>query len=389
MKLIRWLCFLCILAGCSSHVGAGPPTKPPAKSEPLQPALDEKTTVDGSSDDAMSGVTTVPVPENGKPVVARIDVDGTIHVLYDSAAGPQYVRSKNNGKTFDPPIPVAGEESRKAGLEFEGCDMAVGKAGRVHVALSTNAWKLKLPQEEWGFYYTSLEAGTTGFAPVRNINRKPSEGFSLAADDKGNVTACWLSGKLYANVSHDDGKTFGRQVEIAPSFDPCNCCTTSAAYGAGGMLAVLYREETNNERDMFLVLWDQDHSHVSRTRISSTLWKIDGCPMTYYAISRNEGGFVAVWPTRGQVYFARLDGKGNVLLPGEIKTPGRAGMRTGMLTLTTPKGSSLVAWRQDDCVKWQLYDAKGRSSGSVGSLRSAGKSVAGVVDKRGHFILFQ
>ncbi len=152
---------------------------------------------------------------------------------------------------------------------------------------------------------------------------------------------------------------------------------------------MLYREETNNERDMFLVLWDQYNRQVSRTLISSTLWKIDGCPMTYYAISRNDGGFVAVWPTKGQIYFARLDGEGNVSPSGEIKTPGRAGMRTGMLTLSTPKGSTLVAWRQDDCVKWQLYDAKGRSSGSVGSAKSAGKSVAGVVDKRGHFILFR
>jgi hypothetical protein len=388
MKLIVRLCFLCILTGSWSHVGAGQPTKLSKNSEPLKLALDNKPTMDGSSDDSMNGVTTVSVPENGKPVVARADFDGTIHLLYDSAVGPKYVRSNDNGKTFGPPIPVVGEESRKAGLEFEGGDMAIGKGGLVHVALSTNAWKLKLPQEEWGFYYTSLESGSRAFAPVRNINRKPSEGFSLAADDKGNVSACWLSGKLYANVSHDDGKTFGPRMEINPGYDPCDCCTTSAVYGAGGTLAVLYREETNNERDMFLVLWAQDQGQVSRTRISSTLWKIDACPMTYYAISRNEDGFVAAWPTKGQIYFARLDGKGNILPSGEIKTPGRAGMRTGMLTLNTPEGSTLVAWRQDECVKWQLYDAKGQTSGSVGSVKSAGKGVAGVVDRSGHFILF-
>jgi hypothetical protein len=151
----------------------------------------------------------------------------------------------------------------------------------------------------------------------------------------------------------------------------------------------LYREETNNERDMFMVLWDQDRSQVSRTRISSTLWKIDGCPMTYYAISRNKRGFEAVWPTRGQIYFAGLDGKGNLLPPGEIKTPGKSGMRTGMVALSAPKGSTLVVWRQDDCVKWQLYDANGQPSGPVGSAKSAGNGVAGVADKSGHFILFR
>jgi hypothetical protein len=267
--------------------------------------------------------------------------------------------------------------------------MAVGKGNRVHVAMGTNAWKLKLPEKEWGFYYTSLDPGAKAFAPVRNINGTPSEGFSLAADDEGTVTACWLSGKLYANVSHDGGKTFGPRVEINPAYDPCNCCTTSAVFGADGKLAVLYREETNNERDMYMVLWDQGHSQVSRPRISTTLWKIDACPMTYYTVSRNGSGFTAVWPTRGQIYFARLDAKGNLLPPGEIKTPGKSGMRTGMVALDEPNGSTLVAWRQDDCVKWQLYDAKGQHSGSVGSVQSAGTGVAGVVGRSGQVILFR
>jgi hypothetical protein len=345
--------------------------------------------LDGSDDDAVGGQTTVPVPEGGRPVVARTDTEGAIHLLYNSADGPRYVKSSDNGKSFEAPIPVVDEKPGKAGLEFEGWDMAVGQGNRVHVAMGTNAWKLKLPQEEWGFYYTSLDPGAKAFAPVRNINKTPSEGFSLAADDKGNVTACWLSGKLYANVSHDGGKTFGPRVEINPAYDPCNCCTTSGVFGAEGKLAVLYREETNNERDMWMVLWDQGRSEVSRTRIGTTLWKIDACPMTYYTVSRNGDGFTAVWPTRGDIYFARLDSKGKLLPPGEIKTPGKAGMRTGMLALNGPKGRTLVAWRQDDCVKWQLYEAKGQPSGSVGSAKSAGTGVAGVVDKTGHFMLFR
>ena len=344
--------------------------------------------MDGSGG-AVDALTTVPVPDGGRPVVARADAEGTIHLLYNSKDGPRYVKSTDNGKSFEAPIPVVDEQSRKPGLEFEGWDMAVGKGNRVHVAMGTNAWKLKLPQEEWGFYYTSLDPGAKAFAPVRNINETPSEGFSLAADDKGAVTACWLSGKLYANVSHDGGKTFGPRMEINPAYDPCNCCTTSAVFGADGKLAVLYREETKNERDMYMVLWDEEHKEVSRPRISTTSWKIDACPMTYYTVSRNGDGFTAVWPTRGDVYFARLDAKGQLLPPGEIKTPGKAGMRTGMVALDAPSGSTLVAWRQDDSVKWQLYDAKGQPSGSVGSARSAGTGVAGVLDKSGHFILFR
>jgi len=344
---------------------------------------------DANAGDGDSKVTTVPVPERGRPVVAKTDIEGTIHLLYDSVGGPKYAKSTDHGMTFGTAIPVVERGFQPDGLEFSGWDMAVGKGGRIHVAMSTNAWKLKRPEAEWGFYYASLDPGAQSFIPVRNLNRKPSEGFSLAADANGNVTACWLSDKLYANVSHDNGNTFAPYVEINPLFNPCNCCTTAAEYGEDGKLAVLYREETNNERDMYLVLWDQGRGQVSRTRVGNTLWKVDACPMSYYAISRDHGGFVAVWPTRGEIYFARLDSKGNPAPHAEIKTPGRAGMRTGMLALSGPDGTTLVAWKKDGQMGWQAYDAGGRPSGSPGSAKSLGDGVAGIVDKGGHFVLFR
>jgi hypothetical protein len=334
-------------------------------------------------------VTTVAVPDGGQPMAAKTDSTGAVHVLYDSAEGPQYVQSSDDGQTLSKPIPLVDRASRKPGLKFAAWDMAVSPDGRVHVAMGTNAWKLKLPKEEWAFFYTSLAPESREFSPVQNLNRKPSEGFSLAADGKGNVTACWLSDKLYASVSHDHGKTFAPAVEIDPTFDPCDCCTTSAAYGADGKLAVLYREETNNERDMFLVLWDQDRKTVSRTRVSSTLWKLDGCPMTYYAVAPRGDGFTAVWPTESRIFFARLDSKGALLSPAEIKTPGSAGMRTGILALGDSDGSTLIAWKKDGQLNWQLYDKQCRPEGRPNSTKSAGSGVAGVLAKNGDFVLFR
>jgi hypothetical protein len=339
--------------------------------------------------DGAADVTIVPVPGVARPVVAKTDAEGTIHLLCDSTGGPLYARSTDRGKTFGAAIPVVGVGRQPAGLEYAAADMAIGKGGRVHVAMSTNAWKLKRPQEEWGFHYSSLDPDSAAFSIVRNINRKPSEGFSLAADEKGNVTACWLSDKLYANFSHDNGEIFSPSVELNTRYNPCNCCTTSAVYGEDGRLAVLYREETNNERDMYLVLWDQERGQMSRTRISRTLWKVDACPMTYYSIDRERGGFVAVWPTRGEIYFARLDGKGDPSRQAEIKTPGRSGMRTGMLALSAPDGKTLVAWKKDDQLGWHLFGPGGRPLGQPGSAPSAGNGVAGVVDKDGRFILFR
>ncbi len=187
--------------------------------------------------------------------------------------------------------------------------------------MGTNAWKLKLPREEWGFFYAHLDRGATAFSRVRNINKKPSEGFSLAADDKGNVTACWLSDKLYASISRDNGDQFEPFVETGSECNPCNCCTTRRLRG-GRMVTVLYREETNNERDMFIVLWDQVRGQTTRKRLRRTPWKVDACPMTYYTVTRERAGFVAVWPTKGQIFFSRLTAMVNRRLWAKSRCPG-------------------------------------------------------------------
>lgn len=346
-------------------------------------------TLASHADAAASRVTTLRVPVPGSVVKAQLGADGTIHLLLDSAGGPQYVNSRDGGASFSAPIPVVDAASQKPGLKFHSEDIAIGKDGCVHVAMANNAWKLKLPKEEWGFYYSRLAPGAKAFSLVRNINRKPSEGFSLAADDRGNVSASFLSGQLYTMVSRDDGETFTKYTEPNPAWNPCDCCTTAVAYGADGKLALLYREETDNERDLHVALLDQsgDREPV-RTRVSETPWKLNGCPMTYYTIAPTSTGYVTAWPTKGQVYFARLDKRGAVLPPGEIRTPGTTGMRMALVALSARDGATLIAWKNKDVLGWQVYDAKGQPQGEPGSASSKGNGAAGVVLPNGHFILF-
>jgi len=333
-------------------------------------------------------VKTVRVPGADKVVRAARGADGTVNVLFDSSDGPKYAASTDGGATFGAPIAIVDAASAKPGLVYSGEDLVVGKAGRVHVALSTNAWKLKLPKEQWGLHYASLAPGAKSFSPVRNITKHPGEGFSLAADERGDVTACFLCDKLFAMTSHDEGQTFGAAAELNPAWDPCNCCTTSAAYGADGRLALLYREETKNERDVYVVLWDQRAGTKTRARVSGEDWKVNACPMTYFAVAPTATGFTAVWPTKGAVSFARLDKDGAVLAPGEIKTPGTSGMRTGVLTLSAADGSTLVAWKDKDVLGWQIYDAAGKPVGDAGTAPSKGGGAAGVASADGGFVLF-
>jgi hypothetical protein len=337
---------------------------------------------------AETTVKTVKVPDGGQAVAAETDANGTIHLLFNSDNGPQHAMSADNGQTFTGSISIVDSAAQESGLSFSAWDMAIGPGGRVHVAMGSNAWELKRPKEEWALYYARLDPEAKTFTAVQNINRIPSEGFSLAADEKGNVTACWLSGKLYANVSRDNGETFAPSVEIDAEIDPCDCCTTSCVYGASGELAVLYREETKNQRDIFLLFWDQEGNKRTRIPVSSTLWKTDGCPMTYFTVTRTSDGFAAVWPTKGQVYFARLDAKGAILPPGEVKTSGTTGMRIGILSQDDAKGNTLVVWKQLGQLSWQLYDHQGLPLESSGSVENSGNGVAGVLNKKGEFILF-
>lgn len=333
-------------------------------------------------------ISTVRVPNGGEAVDAKIGSDGAIHVLYDSGDIPFYVKSYDRGATFSKPIPVVNRQARKPGLVFSGWSLAVGRGNRVYVAMATNNWQVKLKGVPEGFVYATLAPGAEAFTPVRSLNNRPSEGFSLAADEKADVAAAWLSGKLYINISRDGGKTFTGNTEISPSYNPCDCCTTRAAYGANGDLAVLYREETDNDRDMYVVILGKNGRQL-RTRISSTLWHINACPMTYFALSNAKDGYLAAWPTKGDIYFARLDKNGKVLSPGEIKTPGHSGMRTGLIALGAPDDTALVAWKdRNNKLMWQLYDASGHPQDAPGSVPSPGKGAAGVVDGNGHFILF-
>jgi len=334
-------------------------------------------------------VTTVAGPAGGEAVLARTGADGAIHLAYSVNKVPHYAKSTDGGKSWSRGIGIVDRESQQPGLEFDVWDMAIGKGGRVHVALGTNAWKLKLPENEWGYYYASLAPADKQFSKVRNINSKPSEGFSLAADEKGNVTATWMADKLYANISHDEGRTFAAYVEIDASYNPCNCCTTSSTYAADGRVAILYREETDNKRDMYLVLWDQAKNKSTRTRVSTTPWNVNACPMTYYTVNSTKEGFVAAWPTKESIYFARLDKQGELTSPKEVKTPGNPGMRSGILAIPAPGGSTLVAWKKENRLGWQLYDGKGEPSGAAGSAQSAGKGAAVVVTKSGDFVVIR
>jgi len=339
--------------------------------------------------DAVERVTLVRIPGVTNVIKAATDAKGAVHVVYDTEKGPFYTTATRAGAPFGRSIPVLAGEPERAGLVYHAWDMVVSTDGAVHVAMGNNAWKLKLPQEQWGFYLATRPPGAERFGAVRNINRKPSEGFALASGPGGVVAATFLSGKLYAMNSRDNGREFGAYEEVNASWNPCDCCTTSATFGPDGRLAVLYREETDNRRDMHLGLVDlTGRRKPTRVRVSEEGWSFPSCPMTYFSVTATSRGYVAAWPTKGRIYMARLNAEGELLAPGEIRTPGLNGMRTGVLALGADDGSVLVAWKNKEQLGWQLYGGAGVPEGQPGMEPSVGAGAAGVVIADGRFLLF-
>src|SRR5204862_7650814 len=128
----------------------------------------------------------------------------------------------------------------------------VAQNGRIHVIWYVNAYQRKLPQDEWGVFYSHLDPGQTAFAQEINLNHKPSDNYSLAVGDRGHVAVVWMAGKLLVTESSNNGASFGSAQEIAIA-DPCECCASPASYSNGEVLTIAYRDKAQNVRDMHLI----------------------------------------------------------------------------------------------------------------------------------------
>jgi hypothetical protein len=270
---------------------------------------------------------------------------------------------------------------------YRGPDIAIGKDDQVHAVWWVNAYQRKRPKNEWGVYYSQLSPAREAFLPARNINMKPSDNYSVAADRSGNVAVFWTADNVYVNLSKDGGKTFGPSTVAHPDADSCECCATRALFDPDGRLYAIYRDKAKNKRDMYLLRLDPGVATFARLPLSVTPWEINACPMAGASLGPWGGkGLIAGWQREGKIYFARLDPPGRLVPPGEIIAPGQGKYP---VVLSAPGGAMLAAWKNRTTLYWQLYDAAGRPEGP---LRSApGTSPfrpGGVVTKGGAFVLF-
>src|SRR5436190_4211541 len=326
-------------------------------------------------------VRVVHTPNGGEVPDAEVGANGAIHIAFVKGEDAYYVESDDGGKSFSQPPRINSQPGtvHPANM-FRGPDLALGQNGRVHVIWYVNAYQRKLPQNEWGVFYSYLDPGQTTFAHEMNLNHKPSDNYSLAADDRGHVAVVWMAGKLFLTESSDNGASF--RTQDIPIADPCECCASRALFSKPGVLMISYRDKADNVRDMHLITRVGGDGTFQKRRLSSTPWPITACPMTGAFLSNQAVQTVAAWETKGDVFYARIGASDRA--PNEIKVA----RGKWPIALLSPDGKVLVSWKTGSSLSWQKFDLNDKAEGLVESTRSLNANRhAGVVSKDGSFIL--
>jgi hypothetical protein len=336
---------------------------------------------------AAARVDRIQTPNGGLVPDAEVDSRGAIHLVYVSSNDVYYVTSADDGKTFSAAIRVNSEPgtAHPANM-YRGPDLALGKGGQAHVIWYTSAYQRKLPPDQWGVMYSHLDATRKAFAPGRNLNHKPSDNYSIAADESGRVVVFWMAGGLFYHESRDGGEVFGPPAVISDA-DTCECCASRAYLSSDGALFCVYRDKANNIRDMFLLTAAKGQREFTKIKLSVSPWEVKGCPMTGTFLAGAKDGLVAAWETKGEVFFTRLSGDRRRISVTEIPTAARGGKWP--IALVSADGTLLVSWKKGSEIQWQLFDSNDRPLGQVQSFAGGNPHRhAAVVLESGDFKIF-
>ncbi|HMC66179.1 MAG TPA: hypothetical protein VKI65_14680 [Gemmataceae bacterium] len=230
----------------------------------LQPARDQPPA------EQPSNVTLLRVPNGGIQPQAVVDAKGTLHLIYfkGEAGGGDlfYVRRQPGQERFSAPIRVNSQlDSAIATGTIRGGQIALGKAGRVHIAWNGSG---KDKRAE-GMLYARLNDSGTAFEEQRNLMRDTEildGGGSVAADASGNVYVVWHALKkgsergeehrqVWVARSADEGKSFAKEAPAwTEATGACGCCGLRAFADSNGSVYVLYRSaKAEVNRDVYLL----------------------------------------------------------------------------------------------------------------------------------------
>jgi hypothetical protein len=348
--------------------------------------------------DSQSRVRLNRVPNGGIQPQVEVDDTGSVHLVYYSGDAHHgdlyYARSRDGGANFSPHVRVNEGGSAIAAGTIRGAQLALGRAGRVHVAwngsndagpLNPDSGKPDAPM-----LYTRLNDAGNIFEPQRNLMVHSfglDGGGSIGADKSGNVYVMWhgigeseakstiqereARRRVWVTRSEDDGKAFLTEAKgWAQETGACGCCGMKTFVDRKGEVFALYRSATQSvHRDIYF-LSSNDHGRTFHGKLLHK-WNINACPMSSMDFAEGANIVAAAWETGGQVYWTRITGRE---ISDPIGAPGEGKGRKHPRLAVNGKGEVLLVWtegtgwQKGGSLAYQIYDAAGKPTGETKQL---------------------
>lgn len=282
--------------------------------------------------------------------------ENRVALAYGSEGSIYVATSTNEGKDFSPPVRVTEVPilplSRHRGPRIVISGGALIVTAVTGKTAATGPHAHGLPSDGDLFAWRSTDNGKTWSKPqrVNDVAGAAREGLhALTADARGNLFAAWLDlrqegTRLYGAWSKDSGVTWGANVRLYESPDGtiCQCCAPSATFTDDGALAVMWRNNVDGARDLYILRLAQGRSSFGAPeKLGKGAWMLNACPMDGGGLTHAAGRTITAWRRENQIFLAE-PGKPEASI-GEGKDVAIAASHDSVYAVWLD-GTQLIAW---------------------------------------------
>jgi len=232
--------------------------------------------------------------------IMHVGHNGSIYVSWiklkegEMVGDVYFSRSDDNGQTFLPSVRATMGAEVSPHLQ-RAAQFAIDISGNLHMVWT----ELRVNDQHDIWYIRSTDDGVTWSNPiaVSDDSSKYLQDFpAVACDSSGNTYISWIDSRdkgrglsttdqLYMTKSTDNGMTWSspRQVNVMPGNmgGTCECCKQDIQAGRNGVVAITFRTNIMNRRDIFAARsTDFGETFSEVIPIQAQQWKINSCPAT-------------------------------------------------------------------------------------------------------------
>ena len=291
---------------------------------------------------AMLGGERLTGSDAGRDRQPHIAANGPLAALVYGRGDAVGVRvSRDGGRTFAPAgwIPAGG---RMALGMRRGPRVAVTSAAIVVTAV---AGPLGGGRDGDVWMWRSEDAGRSWSTPARlnSVTNAAREGLhAVAASADGILLAAWLDLRdkgttIRVAASSDHGRSWSPDglAYRSPGGSVCECCHPTAAVAPGGRLAVLFRNNLDGARDMYVAEASASAGPWTHRKLGTGTWPLSACPMDGGDLTIDARGQThAVWRREDEVFYTTGDGGERRLAQG----------RNAVVAVAADKPEPLFVW---------------------------------------------